>query len=133
MIKEYKIICQGYGHCADIVVKMSVSNVFFLIHYFWGQICQQFSFGQKKIIYEKGTVKYFQMYIFFGCKHIWLNFEKFIYRLLGLQLESVIERLLASAFGTDLNAKIVNCLLAYRYYHLLECTYIGRVCFMVFF
>jgi len=32
----------------------------------------------------------------------------------GLQLESVVDRLLASAFGTDLNPKIVSCLQAYR-------------------
>jgi len=33
---------------------------------------------------------------------------------LGIQMEEVIQKLLASAFGTDLNSKIVNCIKAYR-------------------
>jgi len=32
----------------------------------------------------------------------------------GLQMEEVVERFMASAFGTDLNAKIISCLKAYR-------------------
>ena len=33
---------------------------------------------------------------------------------LSVQMEGVIQRLIASAFGTDLNPKIISCLQAYR-------------------
>jgi len=33
---------------------------------------------------------------------------------LGIQMEEVIQKLLASAFGTDLNSKIVSCIKTYR-------------------
>ena len=32
----------------------------------------------------------------------------------GAQMEEIIDKFLASAFGTDLNAKIIKCLKVYR-------------------
>ena len=46
-------------------------------------------------------------------------------------MEEVIQKLLASAFGTDLNSKIVNCIKAYREDDLVyvHCQFVPRITF----